>query len=110
MAATKPKRHSFDAYRKEADPSPDAFILDTPDGDTITIPYPGSARLIRASRLAPTDAYGLLEALCGDQTDSILTLVEGEPLSVLDRLVTDIREHFGLSDAMSPQDFRRPSS
>jgi hypothetical protein len=92
-----PTRRKFSEYRKEAKTEP--FVLIDDDGAEIALEYPDSEQLIELSELPQNQPRALLAKLCGDQYDKIWELVRHEPIDVLNALVQDITEHFGLRTA-----------
>lgn len=89
------KTYKFNRYVTEAKAEP--FVLELEDDDQLSIPAPDGETVmaIEESR----SSRRTLELLCGDSYDKVWSLVGGAPASVLNALVGDMADHFGLAVA-----------
>lgn len=87
------KTYKFNRYRTEARAEP--FVLETDDG-AISIPPPDGDTVLEIEE--SRSSRRTLELLCGDQQyDQVYELIRHEPASVLNAIVADMVEHFGLA-------------
>ena len=85
--------YDFDSYLAEAHPT--SFMLRVSLDRVIEIKYPDSERMLKVDEA--TSARQTLTHLCGDQWNEVFKLVKDKHGKVLEKLASDIRDHFGLS-------------
>jgi predicted NAD/FAD-dependent oxidoreductase len=91
------KPYRFDTYVEEARTDP--FRLETPDGSVLEIPAPLAGTLLEMDYT--TSPRRVLRLLCGEQYEAVYALVAQHPGSVLNRLLSDLMQHFG-ADQVPP--------
>lgn len=89
------KTFKFDRYKREARADP--FVLEADDNLTISIPPPDGDTVLEIEE--SRSSRRTLELLCGEQFEAVYELIRREPASVLNSLVNDMVEHFGLAAA-----------
>jgi hypothetical protein len=85
----------FDQYVKEADREP--VELPMPDGKPIVVHYPTLDQIKALAATGDADFDAHVRILFGEKdADRLMTALGGAPADVLQRIVTDIREEFGV--------------
>lgn len=79
--------------RSEATAEP--FTLELDDGTLVVVERPDVDQLLDF----PTGLRPTIEALFGDQAAALLAATAGDDVAVLEALVADLDDHFGISDA-----------
>lgn len=86
--------YDFDDYLTEA--APIAFRLRVAGAEDILIAAPTGEQMLQVDEA--TTARAMLQALCGTDTwPAVFELVKDKHSGVLERLVRDLRTHFGLT-------------
>ncbi|WP_289008953.1 hypothetical protein [uncultured Thermomonospora sp.] len=93
------KRYQLTRYRKEALKPDFELVLD--DGDPIVIKCPTVEEVLDLSEM--TDARSQLQVLAKDNYDRLVEAIGGEPGGVINRIMEDIMEHFGLGKSSRSQ-------
>lgn len=86
-------RYGYDDYLKEARPAP--FVLSIAHDDQIEIHAPDGTTALRIEDA--TSSREVLRLLCGEHFDRIMELFGDKPFTALNRLATDMREHFNFT-------------
>ncbi|MBB5154954.1 hypothetical protein [Saccharopolyspora phatthalungensis] len=89
------RKYKFNRYVREARSEP--FDLELDDGQEISIPAPDGDTVLEIEE--SRSSRRTLELLTGDYFDQVYELVRHEPASVLNGLVADMADHFGLAAA-----------
>lgn len=86
------KRYQLARYRKEALKPDFELILDA--DDSILLKAPTVEELLDLSEM--TDVRSQLQVLAKGEYDKLMEILGGEPAGVLNQLMEDVMEHFGL--------------
>lgn len=90
------KNKTLEQYRAEARGG--AFVLEVSDTESITIPVPDGETFLDLGEVAANDARGMLELLCGEQYDDVMTVLGSEPATVMFAVIQDMLRTFGITD------------
>jgi hypothetical protein len=89
------KTYKFNRYKTEAKADP--FVLELDDNLTISIPPPDGDTVLEIEE--SRSSRRTLELLCDEHYEQVYDLIRHEPASVLNALVADMVDHFGLMAA-----------
>ncbi|TDQ01244.1 hypothetical protein [Labedaea rhizosphaerae] len=87
------KTYKFTQYISQAKVEP--FPLELDDGQVLQIPAPDGDTVLEIEE--SRSSRRTLALLCGEHYERVRELVGSAPASVLNALVTDMVDHFGLS-------------
>ena len=94
-----PKKFQLSKYRKAAEKSP--FVLEVDEETSISVDPPRAKNIIKLSKIDEGDLEGQLKLIAGDAYDALMEVVADESFDVLEAILKDMMDHFGMDQGES---------